>query len=408
MSLFLRLITYGILFTCTRMLVGGFASLYLLQHSMTVADISFLKAFQGIIIIMLQVPIGYWIDKCKNRYPFVLFSIGLSAIWLLLTGLGHTAADFYIAEIFNAISLAIFNAVMIPILVETYNYVTGNDDYNYVLGKFFKYQNILMGISVVLGGLFIEISSRKIWFIACGILTSLLVYSLVTNDLKRFSLNINKTTNKKIKHHFKDVLFLFKKNEMIFLFIANIGLLTLFQILAQFWQIVVFSYLGEEFTHALTYCVTFAIILLLQSIASLLAEYKSSVKLSIFFTFSICASCFYLLSQSKYHQIHYEYIPLFLLVFFLFKYPSVIVSALIHKGIINSIRSTFDSCLGVITMIFSILSFYLIGVFLDQYGDVVIFYSLELLGFISFLSLFLYHSLRRTDAAPLNLPPLSN
>lgn len=150
MRLFYRLLIYTILFSSIRMLVGGYSSLYLTTHGLSIADISFLKAFQGIVIVLIQIPAGVIIDKCNNRFPFILISIFLAAIWMFLTAIGNTALTFFIAEFFNGLSLAIFNAVMLPILVETYSYETGKDDYNYTLGKFFKYQNLLMVISVLL------------------------------------------------------------------------------------------------------------------------------------------------------------------------------------------------------------------------------------------------------------------
>ncbi|HAT9014053.1 TPA: hypothetical protein JBB15_15265, partial [Legionella pneumophila subsp. pneumophila] len=162
MPLFYRLLTYTILFSCIRMLIGGYASLYLMQHGFSIADISFLKAFQSLVIVLIQIPIGYLIDNRSNRYPFILISIFFAAIWMFLTAVGNNSIYFFIAELFNALSLAIFNAVMLPILVETYTYETGKNDYNYTLGKFFKYQNLLMAISVILGSGFVRIDSRYV------------------------------------------------------------------------------------------------------------------------------------------------------------------------------------------------------------------------------------------------------
>ena len=101
MQLFYRLLIYTILFSSIRMLVGGYSSLYLTNHGLSIADISFLKAFQGIVIVLIQVPVGVIIDKCNNRFPFILISVFLAAIWMFLTAIGNTTPIFFAAEFFN-------------------------------------------------------------------------------------------------------------------------------------------------------------------------------------------------------------------------------------------------------------------------------------------------------------------
>ncbi|MGC1181733.1 hypothetical protein [Legionella sp.] len=80
-----------------------------------------------IIFLFLQAPVGVIIDKCNNRFPFILISIFLAANWMFLTAIGTTISIFFAAEFFNGLSLAIFNAVMLPIVVETYSYETVRD-----------------------------------------------------------------------------------------------------------------------------------------------------------------------------------------------------------------------------------------------------------------------------------------
>ena len=330
------------------MLVGGYSSLYLTSHGLSIADISFLKAFQGGVIVLTQVPIGVIIDKSNNRFPFILISIFLAAIWMFLTALGDTPLTFFAAEFFNGLSLAIFNAVMLPILVETYSHETGKDDYNYTLGKFFKYQNLLMVVSVLLGSVFVEVDSRCVWLIASFILILMGFFSLLTNDLKKF--NITKSGSQihnKSKFHFRSLFNVLKVENILILFIANISLLTVFQILAQFWQIIIYEYLGESAPHAIVYGLIFAAILIFQALASFFAEKKNSLKICLIFMAFFVAIMSYLTAYDGGEL--YKIIPiiLFLSCFILFKYPSIIISALLHKNISNDIRATFDSLISV-------------------------------------------------------------
>ena len=88
----------------------------------------------------------------------------------------------------------------------------------------------------------------------------------------------------------------------------------------------------------------------------------------------------------------YKIIPiiLFLSCFILFKYPSIIISALLHKNISNDIRATFDSLISTISMLVSIGAFYAIGVLLNNFGNKVIILSLTFLMMTSFVGTFLY------------------
>ena len=83
-------------------------------------------------------------------------------------------------------------------------------------------------------------------------------------------------------------------------------------------------------------------------------------------------------------------IILFLSCFILFKYPSIIISAVLHKNISNDIRATFDSLISTISMLVSIGAFYMIGILLNSFGNKVIILSLTLLMMTSFFSAFLY------------------
>lgn len=412
MPLFYRLLTYTILFSSIRMLIGGYSSLYLINHGLSIADISFLKAFQGLVVVLIQIPIGFLIDHHKNRYPFILLSIFLAAIWLFLTGVSNTAFGFYTAELFNGVSLAVFNAVMLPILVETYSYETGKDDYNHTLGKFFKYQNLLMAISVILGSIFVNITSRYIWLISALLLLGIGLFSMLTKDVKKFNFPSIKTPQKKAKPHFIHIFSQVKSNNLTILLLANVALITIFQILAQFWQIIIYDYLGKDISYALIYGLFFSVILILQSVGSYWAEKQNSLYLSLLCVFLLIVSMGYLTIYRGSYSSGIIPIGLFLTSFILFKYPSVITSALIHKNIGNDIRATFDSLLSTLSMLVSILIFSLVGVLLNKFGNNVILVSLTALSMMSLICITSYlfkiqHKLKnRVEDGPLLNHPL--
>jgi len=172
--------------------------------------------------------------------------------------------------------------------------------------------------------------------------------------------------------------------------LANVALITIFQILAQFWQIIIYHYLGKDISYALVYGLFFSIILMLQALGSYWAEKHNSLYLSLLCVFLLIVSMGYLTIYSESYSRGIIPIGVFLMSFVLFKYPSVIVSALIHKNIGNEIRATFDSILSTLSMLASILIFSLVGVLLNKFGNNVILLSLTALSMISLICITSY------------------
>ena len=370
-----------------RIIIGGYSSLYLLHHGLHYGDIAYLKSFQGFIIILLQIPVGYFIDKQHNRFSFIIVSMFLAAIWLLLTGVATNKTIFFTAEIFNAISLSLFNAVMLPLLVKTYTFETNPRNYNETLGIFFKLQNIVMALFVVLGSLFVDVSSRTPWILSAFLLVLAVFYAVLSKDIRKFKFSkINKQT--KLKKHYDLVFSYLFENKIASLFIANIALTTIFMILAQFWQIFISEYLHLTFNDALVYGCCFSVILVLQAIGSSIAEKYNSTNGSLLSTAGVvlCSGLLVIL-KSNHSAIG---VIAFLSLFILFKYPSVILSAEIHRGLPDEIRASFDSLSNLLTMILSIVFFGLLGVYLKKFGTSVLAYSLLSCSLIALLGICAY------------------
>lgn len=382
--LFLKLLIYSILFTSLRMIIGGYSSLYLLSHGLHYADIAYLKSFQSLIIILSQIPVGYFIDKAQNRFRFIMLSMFLAAAWLFLTGIATDKAVFFIAEILNAISLSIFNAVMLPILVETYTFETNTRNYNETLGIFFKIQNIVMALFVILGSLFVDVSSRSPWLLSALFLILAIFYAIASEDIKKFKFSkVNKKT--KLKKHYGLVFSYLFENKITSLFAANVALTTIFMILAQFWQIFISEYLHLTFSYALVYGGCFSVILILQAIGSSIAEKHDSINSSLLSTVGLTLCSGLLIVLNKNHSM--IGITTFLFLFILFKYPSVIISAEIHQGLPDEIRASFDSLSSLLTMILSIVFFCLLGEYLKKFGTNVLAYSLLGCSLIAFFGI---------------------
>ena len=101
-------------------------------------------------------------DKRSRKFS-VLLSLFFASIWLFCMGLGTNIWHFFVAEFFNAISLALFSGAFISYLIDN-----RSKEYSIkeVLGTYDKFSLFGMAIFSFLGAAFIDIDSKSIWLIA--------------------------------------------------------------------------------------------------------------------------------------------------------------------------------------------------------------------------------------------------
>ncbi|MFK5288801.1 MFS transporter, partial [Glaesserella parasuis] len=93
-----------------RMLIGASSTVYMLISNISLYQIGLIKSLQAIIILFLGFVIGIVSDRVERKKLY-LIAIFLAVVWLLLfyiAGIIQSFEIFLLAEIFNAISLAIF------------------------------------------------------------------------------------------------------------------------------------------------------------------------------------------------------------------------------------------------------------------------------------------------------------
>lgn len=98
----------GISFGCVRMLIGAFSVVYMLSKGVSLYQLGWIKAFQGVILVFVDIPLSHLSDKYSRKLSIIL-SIFFASVWLFLMGVGHTFTHFMIAEFFNALSLGLMS-----------------------------------------------------------------------------------------------------------------------------------------------------------------------------------------------------------------------------------------------------------------------------------------------------------
>ena len=111
-----KAISYGVIFNSIRMLIGASSTLFIMSKGLDLAGIAELKAFQALVILFSDIPFGYIADRYSRKFS-VNLSVLCGAIWMILTALSPSISWLYVAEFFNAISIAFFGGAFQSILI---------------------------------------------------------------------------------------------------------------------------------------------------------------------------------------------------------------------------------------------------------------------------------------------------
>lgn len=266
------LVLIGGAFSGARMLIGATSALFLLSKGLSIADIATLKAIQAFVILVSDVPIGYFADKYDKRIS-VGCSFVFASMWLILTGLFSNFYGIAIAEVCNALSLTFINGAFDAYLIEVYKQEEKEYDLKNLFSEYYGFEFFVMSLAVLVSGFFPSISSPFLWFLGGGIMIGLLFLFLALF----FS---DKGVQKKKFHVFSlahmrsdlryFVSLLSTQQWFVFLFISYLLINVVYQIFIQYWQVFI-QFSAPYPLVATVFSVVFFCILLIQSLAAKMA-----------------------------------------------------------------------------------------------------------------------------------------
>ena len=359
-----RIVLYGTLFSAARIFMGGFLVVYYINNGLTLQDVGFLKSLQAIIIMLADVPTSYYADKNGRKGSLVL-AFFLASVYLTLLYVAKTKYIFFTAEIFNALSLAIFNGVFISYIVE----ISKESQLNTktLISKFQQWSHIGMFISVILGGLLATIH-YSIPFIVSAIIMFLLFlsgYYILPKE------NIKKKVNKEIKYQLKEDIVLLRsyinKKHMLILFLTGIVANLSFLVMVQFWQAIVYKSLPGKYEYIIL-SFMMAGIFLIQSFSSYFTAKIHRNRLLILLS---AIGLIFVVIAFLYTINIFTFIVI-LLYFLFYRVLSNILSANIHDMIDNDVRASVESVLGLITQLILSISLPFIGLLLESFGNITL------------------------------------
>ncbi|MER2472606.1 MULTISPECIES: MFS transporter [Photorhabdus] len=355
------IIYYNVIFNSMRMLVGATSAIFLLNHGLTLVDIGLMKTIQSFIYFLFDIPSSYLADKFGRKFAIIL-STTFGGVWLIITGIADSKYLFYIAEIFNSISLTILGGVFYSYLID--NSLNDNDTHK-ILGESNKLQFLFMAIFSIIGSLITDFDDRLVWLIAGS---GCIILSVSFSWFLPKSISKNRQQNLSFLKEIKTSIAMLKDNQS-YLLITSISLsssLLYFQIILQYWQPLI-NYIIEELGVSIFFGIVFSAILLSQSISGWIISKNEDNNKNHLYSIVILLACSLTCIYGVYEKNHITTISTIIM----FGANQVMTTSLrsnYHQIIPSELRSTFDSFISTITRLIAVIVIPLIALITENFG----------------------------------------
>ncbi|WP_375696269.1 MFS transporter [Bartonella sp. AP331QHHD] len=349
------ILAFGFLFNGIRILTGAFIVFYMLEKGLTLIDIGIIKSFQAFIMMVTDIPLGYFADRKSYKISIVL-AAAFAATWLFLMGFSTSFYGFLLAETFNALSLTLIAGAYNALLVQ---YAKAKlTSTKKVLGSSSQYNYIGMFIFSLIGAYFADYSSQYIWYIAAFLMLMTTLFGLFFLDDLKGEKKPNKANS--LICEAKEMLSIFIKVPYISL--CFYFSLIFFNIFSQYWQ-----WIFKDHNINVTYFdlgVTFSLILFSQLLASFLFT-KLSERVNFILLLFLSASLIF--TVAFFEPRKEMAVILVCMIFYLIKYTYLRVEVVLHDSISDHFRATYESFLSTVgrfsLLVFFYMSAYMVNIF---------------------------------------------
>lgn len=353
-------LTFTAVFTLFRSSMSGIFSLFYAKNGIPNANISSIKSFQNIGIMLGLLPAGYLADRIGRLKVLSLSSIVIASSFLILI-LFRNFLFFSLAELLYGIGLALNSGTLIA-------YITDLQEQNQLSpnSKLMGMQVIILNLTTLIGGnigtgLFVFRDIAPVWFALIG----LGIYpAFIFVMIKFLSFSDNKAAHKRKNNNVKDMASFFKKRNFWILLLLNIGYDCGTQFILIYWSIIYVEKLG--FNLSLVYTLFMCALILGSLIFNRMSAFASSRSITILNT--LCMILVFVLSGILENK--YLLLTLFLLIELLMGMMSGQISATSNEAIYGeSNKSTMLSTVSFIAEILVSLSLFVSNAIMKWAGN---------------------------------------
>lgn len=353
-------LTFTAVFTLFRSSMSGIFSLFYAKNGIPNANISSIKSFQNIGIMLGLLPAGYLADRIGRLKVLSLSSIVIASSFLILI-LFRNFLFFSSAELLYGIGLALNSGTLIA-------YITDLQEQNQLSpnSKLMGMQVIILNLTTLIGGnigtgLFVFRDIAPVWFALIG----LGIYpAFIFVMIKFLSFSDNKAAHKRKNNSIKNIASFFKKRNFWILLLLNVGYDCGTQFILIYWSIIYVEKLG--FNLSLVYTLFMCALILGSLIFNRISTFASSRSITILNT--VCMILVFVLSGIIENK--YLLLTLFLLIELLMGIMSGQISATSNEAIYGeSNKSTMLSTVSFIAEILVSLSLFVSNAIMKWAGN---------------------------------------
>lgn len=353
-------LTFTAVFTLFRSSMSGIFSLFYAKNGIPNANISSIKSFQNIGIMLGLLPAGYLADRIGRLKVLSLSSIVIASSFLILI-LFRNFLFFSLAELLYGIGLALNSGTLIA-------YITDLQEQNQLSpnSKLMGMQVIILNLTTLIGGnigtgLFVFRDIAPVWFALIG----LGIYpAFIFVMIKFLSFSDNKAAHKRKNNSIKNIASFFKKRNFWILLLLNVGYDCGTQFILIYWSIIYVEKLG--FNLSLVYTLFMCALILGSLIFNRISTFASSRSITILNT--VCMISVFVLSGIIENK--YLLLTLFLLIELLMGIMSGQISATSNEAIYGeSNKSTMLSTVSFIAEILVSLSLFVSNAIMKWAGN---------------------------------------
>ncbi|MDY5352292.1 MAG: MFS transporter, partial [Lactobacillus johnsonii] len=347
-------------FTLFRSSMSGIFSLFYAKNGIPNANISSIKSFQNIGIMLGLLPAGYLADRIGRLKVLSLSSIVIASSFLILI-LFRNFLFFSLAELLYGIGLALNSGTLIA-------YITDLQEQNQLSpnSKLMGMQVITLNLTTLIGGnigtgLFAITDTAPVWFALIGLgLYPAFIFVMI----KFLSFSDNKAAHKRKNNSIKNIASFFKKRNFWILLLLNVGYDCGTQFILIYWSIIYVEKLG--FNLSLVYTLFMCALILGSLIFNRISTFASSRSITILNT--LCMISVFVLSGILENK--YLLLTLFLLIELLMGMMSGQISATSNEAIYGeSNKSTMLSTVSFIAEILVSLSLFVSNAIMKWAGN---------------------------------------
>lgn len=353
-------LTFTAVFTLFRSSMSGIFSLFYAKNGIPNANISSIKSFQNIGIMLGLLPAGYLADRIGRLKVLSLSSIVIASSFLILI-LFRNFLFFSLAELLYGIGLALNSGTLIA-------YITDLQEQNQLSpnSKLMGMQVITLNLTTLIGGnigtgLFAITDTAPVWFALIGLgLYPAFIFVMI----KFLSFSDNKAAHKRKNNSIKNIASFFKKRNFWILLLLNVGYDCGTQFILIYWSIIYVEKLG--FNLSLVYTLFMCALILGSLIFNRISTFASSRSITILNT--LCMISVFVLSGILENK--YLLLTLFLLIELLMGMMSGQISATSNEAIYGeSNKSTMLSTVSFIAEILVSLSLFVSNAIMKWSGN---------------------------------------